>query len=244
MKKIGLFLLTAAAALAFASCNDSEVDQANSMGYVTVHMLLGNDYWFETDSHTKIYPGDKSRVSSYTATEGQRALITFSPLSEPKPNFDINAAIYGIGHFSSAPVRIVTSEAGLEELGDDPIIEMGGRLLGDWITVVIRHRANTADAAKHEFAMIVNEVAPSTDEEGEEAAAEEVADDTLVLELRHKNREETALGSYYDRYYSFNVKDIADLLKGKTKVVVRYNDGTSSKTVELVQPKEEGATLL
>ncbi len=247
MKRIGLFLLTACAAFGLASCNNSDVDQANSMGYVTVHVgWMGVDYWFETDSHTTIYPGDKSRVNGYTATEGQRALITFSPLSEPKPNFDINAAIYSIGHFSSSDVRVVTDEAEFLAMAKDPVIQVEGRLLGDWITVVIRHRANTTDASKHEFEMILNEVVPSTDEEKEETAGTPTEENpkVLSLQLRHKNLEETAQGYFYDRYYSFNVEEIADRLEGKEKIEVAYYDGVEWKTVELLWLKESDPKTL
>jgi len=234
MKKFGSLLLAAIAATGLASCSDSDVDQANNMSYVTVHETwVPGDYYFETDAGKTIYAGDKTRVSGYKAKEGQRALIAFNFLETKVAPYDYNAAIYAIGNFDSAPVRVVEDEAELAGLKDDPIIEPAGRLMGNWITLVIRHRANTSDTAKHKFAMIVNKAEPATTEEG-----------YLDLELRHENLEETTQGYYYDRYYSFNVEDIADLLDGKQGVIVRYKDGSEqTKSLKLKVEAAEGQQL-
>ena len=246
MKRIAFFFLTLAFASAAVSCNDTDVDQAHHTSFVTVHQTLSVEgYYFETDNGKTIFPGDTSRIGAYQATEGQRALIAFN-LLDNMPGYDYNAAIYGIGHISSADVCVVTDEAELIAMKNDPIIEIDGRLLGDWITVVIRHQANTTDALKHEFAMFLNEVVPSTDEEKEDSYEIPTTEDpeVLTLQLRHKNLEETVQGYFYDRYYSFNVEEIVNRFEGKKKIEVCYYDGTEWKTVELRWLKESDPETL
>lgn len=144
MKKIGLLLLAAVAAAGLSSCNDTKVDQPGNMSFVTVRTLSTSDYYFVTDTDKRVYPGDKSRVGSYVAKDGQRALITFNVLENPAPGYDYNVALYGIANIYSSVARVVTSETELEELKDDAVLVRDGRLLGSWTTLVVRYAASDA----------------------------------------------------------------------------------------------------
>lgn len=222
MKKIGLLLLAAVAAAGFVSCDDTETDQAGSISFVTVHTSwLGNDdYYFETDTGATIYPSDKSRVGSYEAKEGARALITFNWLESQVPGYDYNVALYGIATIYSSPARVVTDEAELEVLKDDDAQYRGGRLLGNWVTMIVRHTAS--DISVHQFSLIVNKVGEST----------ETDEEYLDMELRHDSNGD-AQWQIYDTYVSFDMLDLEDLLAGKKGIRVRFKNGTETDTFEI-----------
>ncbi len=220
MKKIGLLLLAAVAAAGLSSCNDTKVDQPGNMSFVTVRTLSTSDYYFVTDTDKRVYPGDKSRVGSYVAKDGQRALITFNVLENPAPGYDYNVALYGSANIYSSAARVVTSETELEELKDDAVLVRDGRLLGSWTTLVVRYAAS--DASKHKFAMIVNKVSEpaETDEE------------YLDVELRHDNGGD-AQWNLYESYVSFDMQDLEELLGGKKGIRIRYKDGSDVDYVKL-----------
>ena len=72
MKRFGLFLLVTMAAAIFTSCNDSDGDYPRLSAFATVKPLENNDFFVVLDDGKTVYPGDKSRIGSYKAEEGQR----------------------------------------------------------------------------------------------------------------------------------------------------------------------------
>ncbi|MDE6507615.1 MAG: NigD-like protein [Alistipes sp.] len=225
MKKIGLLLLAAVAATGFVSCNTTKVDQPSNMSFVTVHTSWLGDYYFETDTEKRVYPGDKSRVQGYEPKEGQRALITFNVLDTPMPGYDYNVAVYGIGNIPSSVARVVTDEAELETLKDDAAEFRGGRLLGHWATMIVRYEAS--DLSKHKFSLIVNQAEPSQTNEG-----------YLDVELRHDNGGDTP-GMLYDTYVSFDMQEIEELLAGQKGITLRFNNGAAPDYAKLDRLTEE-----
>ena len=74
MKRFGLFLLVTMAAAIFTSCNDSDGDYPRLSAFATVKPLENNDFFVVLDDGKTVYPGDKSRIGSYKAEEGQRVI--------------------------------------------------------------------------------------------------------------------------------------------------------------------------
>ncbi|MDE6445410.1 MAG: NigD-like protein [Alistipes sp.] len=221
MKRIGLFFLTLAAAAGLASCNDSKYDGPTTSSVVTVRTLPG-DYYFVMDNNRTIYPGDKTRVSTYVPEDGERAVIYLSLLETPAEGYDFNAAIYAVGRITSASVEVIGTKEELEELKDDPTVVLKGQLVGDWINLIVRYAATSTDPEKHKFRLVVNQTEESSD----------VRDDYLKLELYHDADGEVA-GIYYDRYLSFNTNAIRDLLADKEGVVITFHDGMQDQKVEI-----------
>lgn len=215
MKKIGLFFFALAVASGLVSCTDTTVDQPSRLSFVTVHLTTSvNGYYFETDNYKTIFPGDVSRIGAYKPIEGQRAIITYNLLDNGIPGYDCNAAIYGIGHIQSSPVRVISDESALETLADDPVQYKEGRLLGEWITMIVRCTA--FDLSKHKFSMIVNDVVAS--ENDDEAY--------LSVELRHDDGDDAHGGQLYEPYVSFNTDAVAERLEGLKGIKIRYYDGS------------------
>ncbi len=229
MKKIGLFLFLAAAALGFASCNESKVDGPELQSFVVVHVLGSpSDYYFETDAGKKIYPGDKSRVSAYLPVEGQRAVIYFSMLDTPVEGYDHNAVIYAIGKIAAASAESIDTKEELDQVKNDPTIGVAGQLVGRWINLIVRYGATSIEPEAHKFRLIVNNVdEPSHVKEG-----------YLNLELRHDAGTDRA-STYYDRYVSFNTDMISGLLAGKEGIVISFNDGNQVQHIEVKRTEIE-----
>lgn len=227
MKKIGLLLLAAAAGLGFVSCADSKADQPSRMSFVTVHMWSLDDYYFETDTEKRIWPSDKSRVPGYTAKEGQRALIAFNILDTPVPNFDYNIALYDIANIYTSLAQVVTEAEELEKIKDEAVDFRGGRLQGHWSTMVVRFMAN--DLSKHRFSLIVNEVNPADDSD----------ENYLDVELRHDSNGDTALGTLYETYVSFDMIDLDGLLAGKEGIRLRFDNGYGAEWVKIKRAADE-----
>lgn len=222
MKKIVLLLFAAVAAAGLLSCNDTKVDQPGNLSFVTVHTLMMGDYYFVTDTDKRVYPSDKSRIGSYVASDGQRALITFNVLDTSVPGYDYNVAVYGIANIYSSPARVVADEAELEELKDDAAEFRDGRLLGNWATLVVRYAAS--DASKHKFSLIVNKVNPAADADADA--------EYLDLELRHDNGGD-AQWQLYDSYVSFDMQGLEDELAGKKGIRIRFKSGSDIDYVKL-----------
>lgn len=231
MKKIGLLLLAAAAGLGFVGCTDSKADQPSRMSFVTVHVWSADDYYFETDTEKRVWPSDKHRVPGYVAKEGQRALIAFNILDTPVPNFDYNVALYDIADIYTSAAQVVTDEAELEALKDEPVEFRGGRLQGRWSTMVIRFWAN--DVSKHKFALIVNEAEPATG--GDE--------NYLDVELRHDSNGDAAQGMVYETYVSFDMIDLGSLLAEKKGIRIRCKNGYDIEYVKIDRAAVEPQTL-
>ena len=233
MKKLGLFLLTAFAAVGLASCNSSSSDGPTVQSFVTVHKGFGSDYSFETDAGRTIWPGDKSNIGSYEAVEGARALIYYSLLDMPAEGYNLNVKLYGIVSVTSAPVEVVDTQEKLDAMKKDLIVGAGGQLVGGWINFIVRYVASSENVAKHKFHLIVNETAePVRTKEG-----------YLNLELRHDAGSEYS-GLYYDCALSFNTASIAELLEGKEGIIVSYYDGTQEQWLEIKRTDIETAAQL
>lgn len=233
MKKIGLFFFALAVASGSVSCTDTTVDQPSLISFVTVHQTAAvNGYYFETDANKTIFPGDVSRIGAYTPTEGQRALITYNLLDNGIPGYDYNAAIYGIGHIQSSFVRIISDESALEALADDPVQYKEGRLLGEWVTMIVRCTA--FDLSKHKFSMIVNDV----------VASENADEEYLSVELRHDDGDDTQGGQLYETYVSFNTGAVAERLEGLKGLKIRYYDGSVVQYAKIDRMTAEAAESL
>ncbi|MCM1150942.1 MAG: NigD-like protein [Alistipes sp.] len=228
MKNFGFFLGALAFAFGAVSCNDTDVDQAGKASFVTVHQTIAvGGYYFETDGGKTIFPGDTSRIGAYKATEGQRAIITYNLLENAVPGYDYNAAIYAIGHLFYSSARVVSDEAQLEKMADDPAQYLDGRWLGNWVTATVRYAA--FDLSKHKFYLIVNDVAAS---EGSEEGY-------LDVELRHDDGDDPQGGTVYNSLVSFNVDPIADRLDGAKGLRVRYYDGSIVRYVKVDRAENE-----
>lgn len=94
MKKIKLFLALAfIATFALQSCNSTTVDQPSMYALVTVNEV-STGFYGKTDSGDLIYAGNTTRIPSYSPSQGQRAIMYFTPLEESIDGYLYNADVY------------------------------------------------------------------------------------------------------------------------------------------------------
>ncbi len=211
MKKRGLFLIPALAAL-LSACNDDDGDYPRYTPLITTVRTIdasGSDYYFQRDNGQTLYPSDKSRVAAYRATDRQRAVIWFN-LLQGIQGYDYNIALYAVQEIYTGTSEEVDTPARLEELGDSPasITPAYCNLSDEWLTLYLGYPV--MDNSKHDFTLIVNRV--ETPEESHEGY--------LDVELRHNSGSD--LTGYTQWYYvSFDLTPIAPLLEGKQGVTLK-----------------------
>ena len=96
------FLLFAISALAIAPCFQSCLEDDTYGGedllfaVGTVKVIEGQDYYFELDEGSLLYPTDTTAIHGYEVTDDQRAFIYFIPIDEKLSGYEYNAKLENI----------------------------------------------------------------------------------------------------------------------------------------------------
>ncbi|MEG1863916.1 MAG: NigD-like C-terminal domain-containing protein [Alistipes sp.] len=210
MKKFGLLLLAATAALVFSSCNEEKGDYPAYANFVTVKSL-DKDFFLQLDNNKTVYPSDKTRLGVYDAKEGQRAIVYFNLLPQKVEGYDYNAALYLIQNIYTGTSRIIDQQAELDKASDDKIDLISRPQLNEnYLMLAVGYPVH--DNTKHSFELIQNKVTePGTKFEG-----------YLNVELRHNAGGETQ-GSEGQYWTSYNLDALKEAMKGMTGLTVRVN---------------------
>lgn len=225
MKRFALLLLTVAS-LTLAACNDSDGDYARYWTLATVHPLENNDYYFSSDSGKSFYPGDKSRIAAYEATEGQRAFIWFNFLPEPAEGYDSNVALYNIEEVLTKQVETASTTDELEQMGDDPIQVTGWQLGGGYLTLQIAFR--TMGVTSHVVHLVNNEA----------SLPEESLEDYVGLEFHHDAKGDLD-GRYGYGYVSFRLDEFNPETAGKKGIYLRTRTPEGNVKYIRIEPETE-----
>ena len=123
-KTLRLSLLAAVTALPLLhSCNDSDVEGADSRALVTILNPGGiaSGYYFKADNGQTFFPSQfAAATGGYNPEDGQRAFIYYSLLEEKNPKYDYSIKLYGITEILTKDVEEMDA-SNEEEFGDDPI---------------------------------------------------------------------------------------------------------------------------
>lgn len=212
MKKFGLLLF--AVTILLAACNDNDGDYAAYRDFVTVRTDTDGGCHFVMDNQKTLYPGDRSRIAGYEATDGQRAILWFNLLPDAAAGYDYNVAAYYIEDIYTASARIVTPDE-LEALADDPVSLIDAQLSKTHLTLSVAY--NVSDNEKHAFHLV-----------RAEAPADQTQDTAgyLYVELRHDKGSDTA-GAERGYYISFSLEELQESLKDmnglRMRVHTRFN---------------------
>lgn len=212
MKKFSLFILTALAAAAFTSCNDSEGDYPDYGQFVSVYPLPSNDFYFKTDSGKTLYPGDKTRIGGYHAgaekTPAQRAVIYYDLLDQKAEGYDYNIQPYVLYDIYTNAAKIVTTTEELEKLANDKTSFGERELSSEFFTLEVAYPV--IDNSKHTFDLIVDDTDP---------AKKPINEGYLDLQLRHNAGDDTG-GRDRKFYISFDLSALKERLEGKKGITV------------------------
>lgn len=105
------------------SCNDSDVEGADSMALVTILNPggLSGTFYFKADNGQTLYPSQFAvPTGGYNPEDGQRAFIYYSLLEEKSQQYDYNIKLYGISEILTKDVEEM-NESNEDEFGDEPI---------------------------------------------------------------------------------------------------------------------------
>lgn len=208
MKKSKLVLLAAVAALPLLqSCNDD----AQSIAYIwaSVQPLTNSDYYFKLDNGQTAYPGDKSRIGNYEATEGQRAILYYQKQDRIAEGYHYNFKLFAIDNILTKAPKTIDSQEELEAVGDDQIDILSLRISGGYLD--IHFKIGVTSESKHELNLIVNHAIPATTTD---------ADGYTMVEFRHKAHGATS-AYYSEDLVSFRLGDLDPAVTGSKGLCIR-----------------------
>ena len=184
MKKFKLFLLAAVAVLpVLQSCNDSDVEGADSMALVTILNPggLSGTFYFKADNGQTLYPSQFAvPTGGYNPEDGQRAFICCSLLEEKSQQYDYNIKLYGISEILTKDVEEM-NESNEDEFGDEPIelVKLSGEDKFDCLIsagyFTCSFQIKVTGSEKHKISLVRSDSADNTE-----------GPDYTLLELRHK----------------------------------------------------------
>lgn len=236
MKKIGLFLLAAVAALGLNSCNTDSGDYASAQNLATVHTFGGisSDYYFELDNGQTLYPSDRSRIGSYEAEEGARVIIYYTLLEEKKEGFDHTIKLYGIDNsLRWGQTATVASQEELNLLGNAATgVYQYNNSEGNYayyvtpkvLTLLIGY--NASDYKKHTFSLVKPKFA--------EYAPEVTEDGYLNLELCHNDGGDKSTREVAE-WMSFQLGNFPDLAGMKGVIISMKKYGTEEDEIHTIK---------
>ena len=176
----------------------------------TVHIIEGHDYYFELDDGSLLYPSDISLVADYEPREGQRAFISFAGLPQSKEGYDYNAVLMHVEDILTKDIYCMPAEKE-DSIGHDRINMTHQWIAGGCLNLQYQLLHGTDNTQKHMLNLVVNQ-----------AAADNVDDGILTLELRHNafEDEQTVLSN---GIVSFRLDAVAPLLDGVDAIDVRFH---------------------
>lgn len=226
--------MTAVLSMFLSSCNDYDGDYATMQGFVTLHSLNadGTDYYFETDTGTKLFPTDKSRFQGFKAIEGKRALIYFNILDGKEPGYDYSIALYSVMPIYTDTATVISSQEELDKIKPAQVKVLRGWLSKRYLTLAIAAPINTA--SEHKFRLFINDV------EGEQQPN---AEQYLKLELRHDAGKDE--GGYENGFYvSFDLSNVIFRFSECKGILLNFYNGMEnvSRTIDFL-PEADKETM-
>ena len=177
MKRIYFLVVlccTLAATFCFQSCLEDETYGGENLLFAvgTVRVMEGQDYYFELDEGSLLYPTDTTDIHDYQVVNDQRAFVYFTPLDEKLAGYEYNAKLEHIENILTKDIyRMPPDKA--DSIGHDHIDVDNIWLTDDHVNIVYKiHHSNNPEKL-HMLNLVVNE----TDEP--------VMDGYLHLEFRH-----------------------------------------------------------
>lgn len=175
----------------------------------TVRVIEGQDYYFELDEGSKLYPGDTTAIRGYAVVDNQRAFVYFSPMDEAMPGYEYNASVQHIENILTKDIhRMKPAEA--DSIGDDRIDVDNIWLTKDYVNIVYRFYHSNNPDKKHMLNLVVNDSAPLP------------ADAPLPLEFRHNAYGDTPLQGGTG-IVSFRLDSVRGLLETGRDVRIRVH---------------------
>lgn len=203
------WLVVCMALMSLTSCLKDDAYDIDGLMFAIgdIHIIGGNDYYFELDEGSTLYPGDTTDIHQYPLKEGQRAFVYFTLLDEPRPGYDYNVSLKHIENILTKDIcRMTPSMA--DSIGDDRIDVDDIWLSSHYLNIVYKFYHSNNPDKPHMLNLVVNE-------------ADTVADDRYVrLEFRHNAYNDMPLQGGTG-IVSFRLDSIRPLLEGHEGLRIR-----------------------
>lgn len=195
-----MWVAVAVLTVTVSSCLEDDEYEVDELLFAigNVRIIEGNDYYFELDEGSKLYPGDTTAISNYPLVENQRAFVYFTLLEQALPGYEYNAALKHVENILTKDIHKMTPEEE-DSIGHDRIDVDNIWLTEDYVNIVYRfYHSNNAEK-KHMLNLVVNENDSASD------------DGFLHLEFRHNAYNDTPLQGG-NGIVSFRLDSIRDQL--------------------------------
>ncbi|MBQ8502193.1 MAG: NigD-like N-terminal domain-containing protein [Bacteroides sp.] len=176
----------------------------------TLHIVEDNEYYFELDEGSTLYPGDTTALHNYVLNEGQRAFVYFTKLDEDRTGYDYNAAIQHIENILTKDAYVMPAEKE-DSIGDDRITLVDMWLTDEHLNLQYQLYHGGNSNKKHMLNLVVNQASTG---EGEK-------EDYLTVEFRQNAFDDTEslLGT---GIVSFRLDPIVPLMENLKGLNIRY----------------------
>lgn len=175
----------------------------------TIRIIEGNDYYFDLDDGTQMYPGDTAYIKNYTPIERQRAFIYYNLLSKKVNGYDYNAQVIHIQNIETKDIYVMPT-AKADSIGDDRINITNMWFANHHLNIEYQIMQGQDSSVKHLQSLIVN---PDNDNKNDKT-------DYITLEFRH-NAHNDASQVQGTGFLSFRLDSIASLMEGKKGLNIR-----------------------
>ena len=167
----------------------------------TVRVIEGQDYYFELDEGSLLYPTDTTSIHGYDVVDGQRAFVYFNPLAEELSGYDYNAKLEHIENILTKNIYSMPADKA-DSIGHDRIDADDIWLTEDHINIVYKIYHSNNPEEKHMLNLVIDE------------AAAPATDNSLHLHFRHNAYNDAPIRSGTG-IVSFRLDKVRDLLEGK-----------------------------
>lgn len=209
--KLILFLSLFMALPCMYSCmNDmGETDQL-MFAIGTVKVIEKQDYYFDLDEGSKLYPSDTTHIQGYQVIPGQRVFVYFTLLEDKIPGYEYNAEIMHIEDILTKDVYMMPPQKA-DSIGNDPINIVEAWITDGYLNVKYQFYYSNNPEKKHMLNMVVNDEISSENTN---------PTDYLLLEFRHNAYNDTQLipGT---GVVSFKLDNVTNLLTDKKGINIK-----------------------
>lgn len=205
--------------LSLQSCLDDGTYNGENLLFAvgTVKVIEGQEYYFELDEGSLLYPSDTTSIHNYDVKDDQRAFIYFGLLDEELPGYEYNAKLEHIENILTKDIIRMTPDM-TDSIGNDRIDIDNVWLTENHVNIVYKIYHSNNPEKLHMLNLVIDE------------ADEVVADGYLHLEFRHNAYEDSPLVSG-PGIVSFKLDNVRDLLENVQGICIHastlYNGSKS-----------------
>ena len=147
------------------SCLDDDTYDGENLLFAigTVKVIEGQDYYFELDEGSLLYPTDTTAIHGYAVTDDQRAFVYFTPLDEKLSGYEYNAKLEHIENILTKDIYRMPADKA-DSIGHDRIDVDDIWLTEGHLNIVYKLYHGNNPEKQHMLNLVIDEsLEPATD---------------------------------------------------------------------------------